>query len=300
MAKASKKGKKGSQTKGILTPDKKYVKNMVSIIVTVKNEAKHMRDLLDSLVVQEEPYEVLIVDAASTDGTIEIVKEYMEDYDTIKLYRYAAPRGASRNYGIRESRGEYIAFTDGDCIANPFWLKELRYGATKADIVGGKTLNMGYEPFVELSRVELFYKGVDVTMPSCNLLYKREIFYHITGFDDKFITAEDMDLNVRAVNAGYKSFYNDKAIIYHRARSTFVSFLKQAYWNGLGRKQLAMKHGQIWGSYDYSMLFKNRVSFWYMMRMGIALMGYLSLKFLPFKQYVVERDPTTQMERAKS
>jgi glycosyltransferase involved in cell wall biosynthesis len=265
------------------------VPNMVSIICTVKNEEKNMRNLMDSLIIQEEPYEVIIVDAASTDKTREIVKEYQKKYDKTTLEIYAAQRGASRNHGITIARGEYLAFIDGDCIANPFWLTEFRESLKKYDVVGGRTITMGYEPFVELGRVELYYKGQDVTMPSCNLIYKKKVLDMIGGFDNKFVTAEDIDLNVRAVQTKHKLGYNDQALVYALARSTIVGFFKQAFWNGLGRKQLSQKHGTIWGKYDYSELFKNRVTFWYMVRMAVALLGYLTLKFMPFKEYRIKK-----------
>lgn len=267
----------------------KTVPGMVSIICTVKNEGKNIGNLLDSLVIQEEPFEVIIVDAASTDNTRDIVKEYMKKHKNIFLEIYAAQRGASRNWGISQARGEYMAFIDGDCIANPFWLTYFRESLKKYDVVGGRTITMGYEAFVELTRVELYFKGQDVTMPSCNLIYKKKVLDKIGGFDNKFVTAEDIDLNVRAVKNGFKMGYDDRAVVYALARSTMVGFFKQAFWNGLGRKQLAMKHGTIWGKYDYSELFKNRVTFWYMVRMAVALLGYLTLKFMPFQEYRVDR-----------
>jgi len=46
----------------------------ISIVITVKNEAENIADLLDSLVVQEKPFEILVIDANSDDGTQEIVK----------------------------------------------------------------------------------------------------------------------------------------------------------------------------------------------------------------------------------
>ena len=272
-----------------LSKKAKTVPNMVSIICTVLNEGKNMRNLMDSLIIQEPPFEIIIVDAASTDDTRDIVKEYMKDHDNIVLEIYAAQRGASRNHGITVARGEYVAFIDGDCIANPFWLKEFRKSLKKADVVGGRTIVMGYEPFVELSRVELYYQGQDVTMPSCNLIYKKKVLDIIGGFDNKFVTAEDIDLNVRAVTTGHTVVYNDQALVYALARSTMVGFFKQAFWNGLGRKQLSQKHGRIWGNYDYSELFKNRVTFWYMVRMGVALLGYMTLWFMPFKEYKIEK-----------
>lgn len=285
---------KNKGTSKIDKKGQKKIPGMFSIICTVKNEEKNIANLLDSLVVQEGPLEIIIVDAASEDKTRDIVKEYQKKYDNIILEVFAAQRGASRNKGIKIAKGEYISFIDGDCIANPWWLTSLRKSMKKYDVVGGRTITMGYEAFVELSRVELYYKGVDVTMPSCNLAYKTKIFDVIGGFDNKFVTAEDIDLNVRSLETGHKLGYNPEAVVYALARSTMVGFFKQAFWNGLGRKQLAQKHGRLWGKYDYSELFKNRISFWYMVRMAVALLGYMTLKFMPFEKYRIEKPWASQ------
>ena len=99
---------------------------LISIIITVKNEAENMPHLLDSLLVQEKPFEIIVVDANSTDSTPDIVKEYASRYEEVKFFSYDRTRGKSRKYGVKQAKGEAIAFTDGSCIANPFWLKELR------------------------------------------------------------------------------------------------------------------------------------------------------------------------------
>ena len=246
----------------------------ISIIVTVRNEEKHIRDLLDSLAIQEQPLEVIVIDSASTDRTQEIVKEYEKRYGFIRLIVKGGLRGECRNFGVANARGEAVAFTDGDCIANPFGLKEIRESLKEGDVVAGRTITMGYHAFVELDRVELFYKGVDLTYPSCNLAYKKDVFEKTTGFDPAFVTAEDIDLNYRAVQAGSQIVYNESAVIYHRARSSFIGFFKQAFWNGFGRKQLTMKHGAFWKKYKPTNMLRMSMSFWYLMRLVIALFGY--------------------------
>lgn len=259
----------------------------ISVVVTVKNEERHIGDLLDSLMIQEEPLEVIIIDAASEDRTQEIVKDYIKRYgeEKIRLRQYAAQRGESRNLGIRMARGEVVAFTDGDCIANPNWLKELRTTLRDYDIAAGKTINIGYKPFEELGRVELFYRGYDITYPSANLAYWKYVLEDIGGFDPMFVTAEDIDLNFRAVKAGYTIGYNPRAIIYHRARSTFVGFFKQAFWNGFGRKQLTLKHGRLWGNYNVGKMLEREFTFWYTVRMVVALLGYFTCKFFGGSRY---------------
>jgi len=249
---------------------------LVSIVITVKNEAQNIESLLDSLVTQEAPIEILIVDAASTDGTQTKVRKYMKRYPFIRLVQYAAQRGESRNKGIELARGDIVAFTDGDCIANPFWVEEIRRSLRKADIVGGRTFAMGYEPFRSLGRVEVYHRGVDITFPSCNLAYRKHILKEIGGFDPRFVTAEDIDMNFRAVERGYRIIENRRMIIYHKERSTFVAFFKQAFWNGFGRKQLTVKHGSLWSSYKAEEMLTKPIGFWWLARTSVALTGYFS------------------------
>lgn len=249
-----------------------------SVVVTVRNEARHIGDLLDSLVVQEPPLEILIVDADSTDGTPDIVRNYAKKYGYVHLLEHGGTRGAARNRGVKQAQGDIVAFIDGDCIANPFWLRELRRSLATSDVAAGRTIQIGYYAFETLNRVELEHGGYDVTFPSCNLGYWKEVFEKVEGFDDWFHTAEDIDLNYRAVDAGAAIVANDDAIVYHRARDTVSKFLKQAYWNGYGRKQLTLKHGSLWANYSFRRMLKQQATFWGILRLGTASMGYIAAK----------------------
>ncbi len=251
---------------------------LISIVITVKNEEKDMPDLLDSLVVQEPPIEIIVVDAHSEDRTQEIVKEYSRTYEFIHLYVLGGTRGKARNFGVKKAKGELVAFIDGDEIVNPFWAVEMRKSAERYDVVAGKTIQIGYHSFEELERVELFYKGYDITYPSCNLLYDKELFKKISGFDPWFQTAEDIDLNLRAVEAGASIGYNEEAIVHHRTRGSFYGFFKQAFWNGFGRKQLTMKHGKLWSKYSPAKMLDHQMTYWYFIRMIPAFLGYLGCK----------------------
>src|SRR5207249_386339 len=82
--------------------------------------------------------EVIVVDSHSEDATRDIVRTYEKRYDFVHLYVSGGTRGAGRNFGIRKARGEAVAFIDGDAIANPFWIRELREGLRHHDIVAGR------------------------------------------------------------------------------------------------------------------------------------------------------------------
>ena len=264
---------------------------MVSVVLNLLNEKRHIRDLLDSLVIQEGPVEIVVVDAGSRDGTVEIIKGYMQKHPQIRFFHHPGTRGESTNFGISQAKGDAVATIGGDCIANPFWVKELRESLAGFDIVAGKTINIGYHAFEDLERVELHHRGFDVSYPSASMAWRKEVLKAVHGFDEWFITAEDIDLNFRAVSQGFTLGYNPEAIVYHRTKGSFRGFFKQAFWNGWGRKQLTMKHGNLWPSYKPQRLLETSRSFWAVARLAVAVMGYLLCKFFerPPERVMAER-----------
>ena len=257
---------------------------LVSVVLNIMNEERYIADLMDSLVIQEGPLEVVVVDANSQDRTREIVQRYVDRYPFVKMYIKPGTRGESTNFGIAKAIGDIIAFTGGDDIANPNWLKELRKTFREgADIVAGRSIMIGLRAWEDLDRVELYHKGFDVSFPSANEAFRREVIEKVGGFDTWFITAEDIDLNFRAVDAGYKIVYNPDAIVYRRTKATVYGFFRQAFWNGAGRKQLTLKHGKLWGKYDPLRMFKQRMTFWAFTRLIVAMMGYIGFKLFDAK-----------------
>src|SRR2546428_1392243 len=200
---------------------------LVSVVTTVRNEARNIAALLDSLVVQEPPIEVIVVDSDSEDATRDVVRGYEKRYDFVHLYVFGGTRGTGRNFGIRKAKGDAVAFIDGDAIANPFWIRELREGLQQHDIVAGRTIQIGYRPFEELERVELIVEGTDVTYPSSNLAYRKAVLDEIGGFDEWFVTAEGIELDIRAGRAGPPVRLRAHPIGYPPTRGSAYDFLRQ-------------------------------------------------------------------------
>lgn len=248
---------------------------LVSIVITVKNEERGLGRLLDSLLVQEPPVEILVVDALSRDRTFAIAERYAAEHPgVVRAARKFGSRGIGRNAGVALARGELVAFIDGDCIADSQWIRAIRSGFQTAEVVAGRTVAVGSSKYARLERVELFQQGSDVTYPSCNLAYRRARFEELHGFDPRFITAEDIDLNLRAVQAGARIRYVPFAVVYHQMRTTFFRFLMQAFWNGYGRKQLTEKHGSLWGNYRMRRLLAGQRSVVGLLRLAAAFSGY--------------------------
>lgn len=102
--------------------ERKGNKEMVSIIMPAYNCAKYIGDSIQSVLNQTyTDWELLIVEDCSTDNTVEVINGFLGD-ERIRLLQNKTNRGAavSRNHAIREARGKWIAFLDGDDI----WLPE--------------------------------------------------------------------------------------------------------------------------------------------------------------------------------
>lgn len=253
----------------------------MSVVLTTRNEGKNLRHLLDSLVHQENLREVILVDAGSTDDTVAVAESYRPRFAKLTLVVQPCTRGEGRNIGAKRATGDLLAFIDGDCIANSFWLRRLarEWGGDPERVVAGQTILTGYWAFTKLHRVELPHLGQDTTWPSCNLAYPRALFERVGGFDPRFVTAEDIDLNLRAIAAGATIRHVPEAIVYARARDSVTGFLRQAYWNGYGRKQLTRKHGKLWRQYQFrGMARVHGGSFWGLLRIGVGMLGYIDAK----------------------
>ena len=86
----------------------------ISVIIPVHNGENHINKSFEALIKQDftEPYEIIIIDDASTDNSRELIKKY--NLPNVKLYSLSSNSGqsAARNLGIRKAAGEYIYFQD--------------------------------------------------------------------------------------------------------------------------------------------------------------------------------------------
>src|SRR3972149_11111049 len=116
---------------------------IISVVVCTHNRSESLRETLRSLMLQNYPasdYEIIVVDNRSTDRTKEVVSEFSH-----VRYVLEEKMGLShaRNRGIKESRGDVVAFIDDDAKADKSWLSRLVqvYKEEKdAGCVGGRVI----------------------------------------------------------------------------------------------------------------------------------------------------------------
>lgn len=210
----------------------------ISVIVPSFNRAHYLTGALESLTRQETSdcftYEVVVVNNASTDNTQALVEEFAQTCDVPVrcLYEEVAGNASSRNRGIRESTGEWLAFFDDDQFAESHWLLNLLSTAQKTNalVVGGPVhLDLDSETIEELSpacrstlREMLPYQDdcqyeEDVIPGTGNLFVARVLFDRIGLFaPDIREGGSDWKLVNDAREAGYVPWYSSKAGIRHR------------------------------------------------------------------------------------
>lgn len=99
----------------------------ISVIIPVYNTEKYLRKCLDSVLIQSfDEIEVICVNDGSTDASISILREYEQKDNRVRVFCQAnSGLGASRNFGIKKARGEYVIFVDSDDMLIPNCLNVL-------------------------------------------------------------------------------------------------------------------------------------------------------------------------------
>mgnify|MGYP003394054389 CR=1 FL=1 len=235
---------------------------IISVIVPVLNAGSFINDCVTSLINQDFPkdqYEIIIVDNGSKDDTINRLTEYGNSITML----HESKKGSyiARNTGINTAKGEIIAFTDADCIADKNWLKELYIRFVSEDIgcvVGSVIPNPG-ESLVEIySRNKKILSQETVVdsryLPygqTANAAFRKEVFTKIGNFDERLMSGGDADISWRMqIKTDYKLVYNPESIVEHHHRTTFKGLFKQQFSYGFGRIWLYKKYGDHMKNYS--------------------------------------------------
>jgi glycosyltransferase involved in cell wall biosynthesis len=229
----------------------------ISVVVPVYNSEPTIGKLLESLARQRHPsYEVIILDDGSTDRTLELARSYGW-VKAVALARGGPSR--ARNIGISMATGEYVAFTDGDCVLPPNWLQELERGFIGDEIAGSggdqispdDETKMGREIqdiFKLIGFVTGYIKTSDKFIfvdhnPSCNSIYRKPVLEEIGGFDPELWPGEDVDLDFRITRKGYKLTYNPQAVVAHYRPSDLAGFRRMMFRYGRCQGILTRRYG---------------------------------------------------------
>jgi len=197
----------------------------VSVIIPLRNSEKTIGKTINSVLNQDyRNFEIIIIDDCSSDRSLEMVKKISEKQRKIKIIRNKKNLGpaASRNKGIKISKGKIIFFTDSDCLVPKNWIKSLLKGYKSRDIAGvGGYLKPNSNNFIakleilqnrfllKISDKEIVGKAETPMGYTNNVSYRKSILEEVGGFDEKFPlpAGEDIDLKKRICERGWRVVY---------------------------------------------------------------------------------------------
>jgi glycosyltransferase involved in cell wall biosynthesis len=238
----------------------------VSVIVPCRNEARYIAACLDSILAAAYPVEqleVLIVDGMSDDGTREIIAQYHDAHDHIRLLdnpERIVP--TAMNIGIRASAGEVIVRMDAHVVYPPEYIPRLVQALqeTDADNVGGLMITLPADGTPDAQAIAMalghpfgvgnahFRIGakearyVDTVPFGC---YRRDVFQRVGMFDEELVRNQDDEFNNRLIRDGGRILLLPDIVCYYYARGSFRQIARMFYQYGAFKPLVARKVGRV-------------------------------------------------------
>ncbi|CAG9612842.1 hypothetical protein BACCIP111899_02020 [Bacillus rhizoplanae] len=237
---------------------------LTSIVILTHNQLHYTKQCIDSIrnYTEKESYELIVIDNASTDGTV----EWLQLQSDILLVKNAAnvgfPRGC--NQGIEKAKGDNILLLNNDVVVTENWLKNLLnclYEQPDTAAVGPvtnsasyySTIPVSYTNLEEMQEFAAAYNQSDATkweerikLIGFCMLIKREVLNEIGLLDERFTPGnyEDDDISLRMRQKGYKLYLCRDTFVHHYGSVSWKENIPQFY-NLLHANGL--KFQQKWG-----------------------------------------------------
>ncbi|MBW3663694.1 MAG: glycosyltransferase [Actinobacteria bacterium] len=226
----------------------------ISVVVPTYQRRHHVGLTVRALQAQdiEQPYEIIVVDDGTTDGTADILEDFARDDARVHVLR--RPRnegpGPARNAGWRAARGHVVAFTDDDCVPDRGWLAAVLAASDRgADVVMGRTCA---DPD-GLAAAGPFSHWVEVDapvpwFPTCNIAYRRSLLEELGGFDESFSAqlrlnfGDDTDLGWRALGRGAEARFAPDAVVVHEVTASDFGAWWRARFRRVGVPDVVARH----------------------------------------------------------
>ena len=201
----------------------------ISVLIPVWNGEGHIAKCLEALAGQtlgRDRFEVIVVDNGSTDRTVGIV----QGYDFVRLLHEATPGAYSaRNRALAEAIGDYIAFTDADCVPEPDWLEQALAAAASnpdAGVLAGEVALFracpgdsrtcaAYEQFFTLDQAAYAQAGRCAT---ANWISSADVLRQLGGFDSSLKSGGDFEFASRIAASGRPVVYCPNVLVRHPTR----------------------------------------------------------------------------------
>lgn len=226
-----------------------------SIIIPVYNRPDEINELLDSLTKQSytKGFEIVIIEDGSTKKSDLIIEKYREQLEIKYLSKPNTGAGLSRNFGMKNARGNYYIILDSDVLVPPTYLKIVADELDKnyTDAFGGpdaahtsfsplqKAINYSMTSLLTTGGLRGNKKAKSKFQPrSFNFGISKKAFKVTQGFKERKI-GEDIDLSFRLWENSFETQLIIDAFVYHKRRTSLSQFFKQTYKFGKERPLLS-------------------------------------------------------------
>jgi glycosyltransferase involved in cell wall biosynthesis len=213
----------------------------LSVVIPCLNGAATLGVQLDALARQtwSEPWEVLLVDNGSTDGSAEVALGYRDRLPSVRVVDASARAGTAfaLNEGVRAAAADAVAFCDADDEVADGWVAALGEALRTHDFVSCRhdpvKLN---DPWVVETREAAFATGLPTLWfppytthaGSGAMGLRRTVHEAVGGFDESMPCLFDTDFSIKAQLAGFELVYAPEAVVHYRYRSTLGGIFDQA------------------------------------------------------------------------
>ena len=199
----------------------------VSIIMPLYNKEKWVADTIKSILSQSfKDYELIIINDGSTDSSLEVVKGFKDDRIKV-LNQKNSGVSSTRNRGIYEARGKFIAFIDADDIWRvkhlEYLIKAFKrypdaiYTANEIEIVTEKKIKQLYKLDNLIFKKYNYIKSISNNQFNIHIgsvMFKKDILIELNGFYEDMSIGEDVNLLIRASCMGEAILCNYKGMVY--------------------------------------------------------------------------------------
>lgn len=218
----------------------------ISVVIISRNEENNITSCIESILEATKHIqnsEVILVDSASTDKTVEIATKY--PITILQLNpSWQLSSAAGRYIGFLYSKGKYIQFQDGDTLLDRDWFKHSIPILEKEDLLAGVVgiiTQKKYDTILakKMAKAELTTKFGEITDYQEDALFKRDILLEVGSFNPYLKAQEEGELCERIIDRGFK------LLRIHQKMSIHLGGRKEGYWDILKRKpRYAVGKGQ--------------------------------------------------------
>jgi len=212
--------------------------HLVSVVIPTRDSGKTIETCLKSVSAQTyHNVEVVVVDAHSTDNTIETAHEY-----GAKIFETGARRSQARNIGAEKAVGDLILFLDADMQLNTTVIERGvdRIG-DHCDAVIIPETSVGESFWARCKTLEKKCYIGDETIEGVRFL-RKSVLESIGGYDNELEAGEDWDLSQRIVKAGYRIGRINAFIIHHEGRLSLRDTVIKKHYYGKALERYQEKH----------------------------------------------------------